>query len=293
MKLNAGESLKMIFRKLGIKNPEQYDGVLDELKAEFEEEIEGDLKQRIEGLKSVEDFKKDKGVRNQIKAEFLNGLEQEGLGEFVKALDDIDQAEYARKDGATNKVKHLIEATVKAKIKQVPNNNNKAEEDALRKKVLEIEQSIANGDYVPKSQIESLTSKINLLHEGGFKDKILSKLSPKVVDHMNDPDLLNIKISKYMKEGSLSFNHEDGRFYKETSEGVIPATKNEKTVDLMDFDDLVIGVLASDEKLVKKSDTTPTGEIVVTVPKVIANDGVSQAVHDKAQQHLKQMGKVA
>lgn len=279
----------MLIRKLGAKNPEQYDAILDELKEEFPEEIEGDLRQRMDTLKTTEEFKKDKAVRSQIKAEFLNGLEQDGLDEFVKALDDIDRAEYARKDGATNKIKHLMDATIKAKTKQLP--NNKAEEETLRAKITEFEAKVANGEYVSKSEIERLTGKINDLNEGGFKDKILAKLSPKVVEHMNDTDLLDLKVKNFMKAKSLTFDHEEGVFYKQQGEERIKATKHDKTVELMGLDDLVSGILASDEKLVKKSDTIPTGEITVNVTKPIINDGIGQALHDKAEAHRMQIGK--
>lgn len=281
MKLSAGEALKTLIRKLGIKNPEQYDSLLDELKTEFEEEIEGDLKQRIDGLKTVEEFKKDKAVRGEIKAEFLNGLEKDGLGEFVKSLDDHDQADYARKDGATNKIKFLIEATTKARSKQLP--NNKAEEDLLRSKITEFETKVANGEYVSKSEIDTLKNKISALNEGGFKDKVLAKLSPKVVEHMNDSDLLELKVKNYMKAKNLIYDHDENVFYKQNGEERTKATKHDKTVELMGMDDLVNGVLSSDEKLVKKSESTTSSTVTVEVPKPVA--GFNQTMIDKAEAH--------
>lgn len=280
MKLSHGELIKIVLRKLGVTNPEQYDTVLDTLTEEIEEDVEGDLRQRLGGLKTVEDFKKDKPVINQLKAEFLNGLEKQGLSELVGQLDEIDQAEYQRKDGATNKVKYLIESTVKQKTKSTP--NNKAEEDSLRAKVVDFETKIANGEFVSKAEIETLKGKINALHEGSFKDKVLSKLSSKVVEHLNDPDFLDLKVRKFMNEKGISHNHEDGFFYKQVGDEQIKATKHDKTVEPMNMDDLVSAVLASDEKLVKKSDVPPKGEINITVPPVVqsTNAGVS-----KLQQH--------
>lgn len=290
MKTNAGEIVQTVLRKLGVKDTEQFQETLDKLKEyELAEEIEGDIRQRVEGLATAEDFKKNPKLRSELKAEFLNGLEKDGLGDFVNLLDEIDKAEYQRKDGATNKIKHLIEATAKTKAKQ--NAPNLAEEENLRKKILEMEAKITNGEYVPKAQIEALTSKINALHEGSFKDKIISKLSPKVVEHLNDVDFLNLKTDKFMKDKGLIYNYEEGRFYKKKGDDLILATKHDKTVEPMGMDDLIEGILSSDEKLVKKSDMVPSGQVVIPAKEVPKVDGIFEGLAAKAEAHKAQLGK--
>lgn len=289
MSIKIGELVKQVLSKTGINNP-AYNEILDKIQDELPEEIEGEINQKVEGLNTIDGFKNNKAVVSEMKAQFLNGLENQGLKSIVDELDDIDKANYQRVSGTNNKIQFLIDAKIKKAQKAEPNTQSNTEAEDLRKKVLDFEDKVSKGEYVSKQEKDALLVQISNLREGAFKEKIITKILPKVSSHMADADFLDMKVKKFMNNKGLTFDHETGRFI-ETKDGIQkPATKNDKTVHLMDYDDLVDAMLNEEPNLLKKSDTVPTAEISVPA-EVKTSKEISKNTQERADKHLEATGK--
>lgn len=259
--VKAGELIEKVLRKIGVEDTATYKEVIAKAnELEIEEEIDGSIEQGLSALYTESEILANKNlltnIKAQVKAEVFNGFENKTLKPIVDTLDDFAKAQYARLPNATEKAKFLIDF----KSKQ---SNNDKDLEALRAKLLEYEEGVANGEYVPKTAIQELQNKIIGMKKDVFHKSLLSELKPKVISEFADDDLLLTKAEKAMKNKGLKYDFETGKFvYAEGHEKAGQTATKDKSVREFETTDFVNLFFTENQNLIKKADVTPHASTV-------------------------------